>query len=303
LTEVVAAAVEQARVRVVVQAGWAGLGPFDGDILLVGDMPHDWLFPHMATVVHHAGAGATGAGLRTGVPAVAVPVLLDQPFWAARLHQLGVAPTPLPQRDLNVSWILLANYKLEQIVQTLHRRAANWRRRHPGVTPPASPTFLRFAVSSEGRKARGARRGKREAFEPAYEPEDIGRQSREEMLEMGLALPDGAGAAQARGARGLGQGAFNPAARLIHCMELWGLLPRPSGQEQLMACWRKAQRHAPPGRLRFGAPRPECTGLASRLRKPNVHDGLPFGIFAAMPGTAVRALGAGHDPVGLVDWA
>jgi UDP:flavonoid glycosyltransferase YjiC (YdhE family) len=34
------------------------------------------------------------------VPAVAVPVLFDQPFWSARLHQLGVAPAPLPQRDL-----------------------------------------------------------------------------------------------------------------------------------------------------------------------------------------------------------
>ncbi|HEX6541509.1 MAG TPA: glycosyltransferase [Ktedonobacterales bacterium] len=104
LTAVVRAAVKQARVRAVVQAGWAGLGPFDDDILddilLLGDVPHDWLFPHMAAVVHHAGAGTTGAGLRAGVPAVAVPVLLDQPFWAARLHQLGVAPPPLPQRDL-----------------------------------------------------------------------------------------------------------------------------------------------------------------------------------------------------------
>jgi len=51
-------------------------------------------------VVHHAGAGTTGAGLRAGVPAVAVPVLVDQPFWAARLHRLGVAPHPLPLPEL-----------------------------------------------------------------------------------------------------------------------------------------------------------------------------------------------------------
>jgi sterol 3beta-glucosyltransferase len=100
LDEIVAAAVHRAGVRAVVQAGWAGLAPSGDDILLVGDVPHDWLFPRTAAVVHHAGAGTTGAGLRAGVPAIPVPVMLDQPFWADRLHRLGVAPHPLPAHDL-----------------------------------------------------------------------------------------------------------------------------------------------------------------------------------------------------------
>jgi sterol 3beta-glucosyltransferase len=105
LHEVVATAVKRAGVRAVVQSGWAGLGwagqeRAGDDILVVGDLPHDWLFPRTAAVVHHAGAGTTGAGLRAGVPAVPVPVLVDQPFWADRLHHLGVAPQPLPLREL-----------------------------------------------------------------------------------------------------------------------------------------------------------------------------------------------------------
>jgi sterol 3beta-glucosyltransferase len=100
LHEVVAAAVTRASVRAVVQSGWADLGPTGDDILVVGDLPHDWLFPRTAAVVHHAGAGTTGAGLRAGVPAVPVPVLVDQPFWADRLHRLGVAPDPLPLHEL-----------------------------------------------------------------------------------------------------------------------------------------------------------------------------------------------------------
>jgi sterol 3beta-glucosyltransferase len=100
LHEVVAAAVTRAGVRAVVQSGWADLGPTGDDILVVGDLPHDWLFPRTAAVVHHAGAGTTGAGLRAGVPAVPVPVLVDQPFWADRLHRLGVAPDPLPLHEL-----------------------------------------------------------------------------------------------------------------------------------------------------------------------------------------------------------
>jgi UDP:flavonoid glycosyltransferase YjiC (YdhE family) len=100
LAEIVAAAMRRARTRAIVQAGWAGMAPTGDDIIAVGDLPHDWLFPRTAAVVHHAGAGTTGAGLRAGVPAVAVPVLVDQPFWAARLHQLGAAPPPIPRSEL-----------------------------------------------------------------------------------------------------------------------------------------------------------------------------------------------------------
>jgi UDP:flavonoid glycosyltransferase YjiC (YdhE family) len=108
LAQLVAAAVDRARVRAVLQTGWAGLASRGDDILLVDEVPHDWLFPQAAAVVHHAGAGTTGAGLRAGVPAVALPVLLDQPFWAARLHQLGVAPAPLPQRELTADTLAAA---------------------------------------------------------------------------------------------------------------------------------------------------------------------------------------------------
>nr|WP_296064213.1 glycosyltransferase [uncultured Actinoplanes sp.] len=100
LRETVEAAVGRAGVRAVVQSGWAGLQTTSDNVLGVGDVPHEWLFPRVAAVVHHAGAGTTGAGLRAGVPAVAVPVLVDQPFWAQRLHGLGVAPPPLPMREL-----------------------------------------------------------------------------------------------------------------------------------------------------------------------------------------------------------
>jgi sterol 3beta-glucosyltransferase len=72
----------------------------DEDVLSVGEVPHEWLFPQVAAVVHHAGAGTTAAALRAGVPAIAVPVLADQPFWARRLHVLGVAPRPVPMSSL-----------------------------------------------------------------------------------------------------------------------------------------------------------------------------------------------------------
>ncbi|MGW0534109.1 glycosyltransferase [Streptomyces sp. NPDC003032] len=100
LSEIAVAALRAAGLRGVLQAGRAGLAASGDDVLTVGEVPHAVLFPEMAAVVHHAGAGTAAAGLRAGLPAVPVPVTADQPFWAARLASLGAATAPLPFRDL-----------------------------------------------------------------------------------------------------------------------------------------------------------------------------------------------------------
>lgn len=100
LVEIAMTAFHAAGVRGVIQTGWSGLTAVGDDVLTVAHVPHDWLFPRMAAVVHAAGAGTTAAGLRAGVPAVPVPAQLDQPFWAARLSALGVTPGPVPFRHL-----------------------------------------------------------------------------------------------------------------------------------------------------------------------------------------------------------
>jgi sterol 3beta-glucosyltransferase len=62
----------------------------------IREIPHEWLFPRLGAVIHHGGAGTTGAALRAGVPSLAVPVTADQSFWARRIHALGVGPPPVP---------------------------------------------------------------------------------------------------------------------------------------------------------------------------------------------------------------
>jgi sterol 3beta-glucosyltransferase len=148
LDDVVAAAVQQAGVRAVVQSGWAQLGAAGDDILLVGDLPHEWLFPRCAAVVHHAGAGTTGAGLRAGIPAVPVPVLVDQPFWAARLHDLGVASRPLPMPALTTDALAGA---LRSCLDNpaLRGRAAELGRRIRAEDGPAA--VLTLVAQLEGR--------------------------------------------------------------------------------------------------------------------------------------------------------
>lgn len=75
-----------------IQRGWGGLEAAGDDVPTIGEVPHSVLFPGMAAVVHHCGAGTTAAGLRAGVPAVPVPIQFDEGCWAHRLVALGVAP-------------------------------------------------------------------------------------------------------------------------------------------------------------------------------------------------------------------
>jgi sterol 3beta-glucosyltransferase len=101
LADIIAAALRQAGMRGVVQSGWAGLDVSGDDVLTIGETPHDWLFPRMAAVAHHCGAGTTAASLRAGVPTIALPGPVgDQPFWARRLHELGASTAPIAQRRL-----------------------------------------------------------------------------------------------------------------------------------------------------------------------------------------------------------
>ncbi|XP_037454187.1 sterol 3-beta-glucosyltransferase UGT80B1-like isoform X2 [Triticum dicoccoides] len=67
---------------------------------LSGSIPYSWLFPKCAAAIHHAGSGSTAAALFAGTPQVACPFLLDQFYWAERLHWLGVAPEPLKRQHL-----------------------------------------------------------------------------------------------------------------------------------------------------------------------------------------------------------
>ncbi len=100
--EAILSAIRQCGCRAVVSAGWGGLRAADlpPEIFAAEAVPHDWLFPRMAAIVHHGGAGTTAAALRAGVPSVLVPFMVDQFFWARRLRERGVAPPGIPHGRL-----------------------------------------------------------------------------------------------------------------------------------------------------------------------------------------------------------
>jgi vancomycin aglycone glucosyltransferase len=86
--------------RSILSQGWAGLMPSDAgkDCLSIGDVAHEKLFPRVAAIVHHGGAGTTHTAARAGTPQVIIPHNYDQFYWAHRVQGLGVGISG-PLRD------------------------------------------------------------------------------------------------------------------------------------------------------------------------------------------------------------
>jgi sterol 3beta-glucosyltransferase len=116
-TALVREALNRTGQRAILAGGWGALDETmhqSEHMFFVQDIPHYWLFPQMSAIVHHGGAGTTGAALRSGVPSIIVPFGFDQAFWGHRVAALGVGPRPLPRAKLT------ANGLADAIERTLH---------------------------------------------------------------------------------------------------------------------------------------------------------------------------------------
>ncbi|HSH01361.1 MAG TPA: glycosyltransferase [Anaerolineae bacterium] len=93
INKIILDALGQTGHRAIILSGWSTIGqntPLPDTILRLDSAPHNWLFPRVAAVVHHGGAGTTAATLRAGTPSLILPFAMDQPYWADRVTQLGI---------------------------------------------------------------------------------------------------------------------------------------------------------------------------------------------------------------------
>lgn len=97
-------AIDRLGCRAVIARGWAGLGEatLPASVTIVDSVAHQTLFPQMAAIVHHGGAGTTHSAARAGVPQIVLPHVLDQFYFARRVEELGIGPPGLARRKLNV---------------------------------------------------------------------------------------------------------------------------------------------------------------------------------------------------------
>lgn len=103
-------ALQRAGQRGLLITGWGGLtgAALPDEVFAVESVPYEWLFPHVAAVVHHGGAGTLASVLRFGLPSVVVPHMMDQPFWAFQAQRLRVAAAPINHKQLSAERLAAA---------------------------------------------------------------------------------------------------------------------------------------------------------------------------------------------------
>ncbi|KAI4149884.1 MAG: hypothetical protein LQ340_004386 [Diploschistes diacapsis] len=129
-TSLIFEAVEKAGVRALVSKGWGGLGDEGNtpeNVYMLGNTPHDWLFPRVSAVVHHGGAGTTAIGMKFGRPTMIVPFFGDQPFWGAMVAKAGAGAEPIPYKHLTADKLadsikMLLEPKTQEAAQRLAKK-------------------------------------------------------------------------------------------------------------------------------------------------------------------------------------
>ncbi len=140
VTEVVMAALDRLGRRGVLATGWGGLvaEQSNPNLFFLDHIPHEWLFPRCAVVVHHGGAGTTHAGLRWGRPTVICAAGMDQPFWGYRIAKLGAGPKPLKLKSMTADQLASAvSFALEPAALSQARMLGEAIGRENGVTKAA----------------------------------------------------------------------------------------------------------------------------------------------------------------------
>ena len=80
LVTIIKQAASITKCRILLQSGWTKYADdyamITPEVMVIGAMPHDYLFSVVSGVIHHGGAGTTSAGLRAGNPTFIWYVLL-----------------------------------------------------------------------------------------------------------------------------------------------------------------------------------------------------------------------------------
>lgn len=126
--ELLLKALRKTKNRGIILTGNSGIMFESSDMLLcLEKAPHRLLFKESKGILHHGGVGTMAEALLSGQPQVIMPFNVDQPFWAHRLYQQGLALKPLREKtltldDLTRAFISMDGEEIKDSARTIAKK-------------------------------------------------------------------------------------------------------------------------------------------------------------------------------------
>lgn len=115
--QIIYESIKNTGLRAVILKGWSNMNleqNNDNVFFCSSYVPFYYLFKHCKIVVHHGGAGTTHDACRFARPSIVIPHIADQPYFAKRLYELGVATKPIVAHNLSAKVLTKSLQKIMQ---------------------------------------------------------------------------------------------------------------------------------------------------------------------------------------------
>lgn len=138
ITRIVLEAARASRQRILLAPGWGNVSAIQDEeqYHVIRTISHAKLFPYLAAVVHHGGAGTVATAARAGVSQVIVPHMSDQYYWANQVERLGIGPPAVWKSRLNAKKLggAISKAVSDEAIQHRVRNLADMLRSKDGVS-------------------------------------------------------------------------------------------------------------------------------------------------------------------------
>lgn len=105
-TDTITSVLNKHQIPAIINTSSGGLLRLDAapdHIHFVHNIPYEWIFPRVHSVIHHGGSGTTHTALKHGCASLIFPHIVDQFFWNRRVAELGAGPLGIKVKRLNES--------------------------------------------------------------------------------------------------------------------------------------------------------------------------------------------------------
>ncbi|KAB1153379.1 glycosyltransferase family 1 protein [Tenacibaculum aiptasiae] len=106
ITQFIIDTISKHNIPAIINTSWGGLVKLENcseNIYFTENIPYDWVFPKVHSVIHHGGAGTTHSAIKYGCSSLIIPHFIDQFYWNKVVAEKKLGPKGVSIKKLNAT--------------------------------------------------------------------------------------------------------------------------------------------------------------------------------------------------------